>query len=103
MQPLRKKDQQVPIPAGHVWVEGDEAFHSRDSNSFGTVRSVLRWKKGREWSFFNCIVFSQVPIGLINAKVTYVLWPPSRFGPVEKKPVNKDRVKLNAFNPGRDE
>lgn len=39
--PLRKKDTVVPIPAGHVWVEGDEAFHSRDSNSFGTV-SILK-------------------------------------------------------------
>ncbi|GAN09221.1 mitochondrial inner membrane protease subunit 2 [Mucor ambiguus] len=74
--PLRKKDQTVPVPEGHVWIEGDEAFHSRDSNSFGTV-----------------------PIGLIEAKVTYVLWPPSRFGPVDKKPVDKDRVKMNAFRP----
>jgi inner membrane protease subunit 2 len=38
VQPLRKKDQEIPVPAGHVWVEGDEAFHSRDSNSFGTVK-----------------------------------------------------------------
>ncbi|KAG2207549.1 hypothetical protein INT47_004299 [Mucor saturninus] len=79
VQPLRK-DEIVPIPAGHAWVEGDEAFHSRDSNSFGTV-----------------------PIGLINAKVTYILWPPSRFGPVEKKAVNKDRVQTNVYHPGRDE
>lgn len=78
--PLRKKDTVVPIPAGHVWVEGDEAFHSRDSNSFGTV-----------------------PIGLINAKVNYILWPLSRFGRVEKRPVNMDRVKMNVFKPGRDE
>ncbi|KAI8047598.1 peptidase S24/S26A/S26B/S26C [Thamnidium elegans] len=76
VKPLRK-DEAVPIPAGHAWVEGDEAFHSRDSNAFGTV-----------------------PIGLISAKVTYILWPPSRFGPVEKKPVNKDRVQMNVFKPG---
>ncbi|KAG2203661.1 hypothetical protein INT46_004295 [Mucor plumbeus] len=74
--PLRKKDEIVSVPEGHVWIEGDEAFHSRDSNSFGTV-----------------------PIGLINAKVTYILWPPSRFGPVEKKPVDKERVKRNVFRP----
>jgi inner membrane protease subunit 2 len=37
IHPLRKKDETVPIPEGHVWIEGDEAFHSRDSNSFGTV------------------------------------------------------------------
>lgn len=98
VQPLRKKDTVVPIPAGHVWVEGDEAFHSRDSNSFGTVSLI---KTG-------CLLQSnslsfKVPIGLINAKVNYILWPLSRFGPVEKRPVNEDRVKMNVFKPGRDE
>ncbi|KAI8996890.1 peptidase S24/S26A/S26B/S26C, partial [Pilobolus umbonatus] len=58
VKPLRGKES-VKVPEGHCWVEGDEAFHSRDSNSFGTV-----------------------PIGLIRAKVSYVLWPPSRIGPV---------------------
>ncbi|KAI9487443.1 MAG: peptidase S24/S26A/S26B/S26C [Benjaminiella poitrasii] len=77
IHPLRKNNETVPVPEGHVWVEGDEAFHSRDSNSFGPV-----------------------PIALINAKVTFILWPPSRFGPVEKKPVNKDRVQTNAFRAG---
>ncbi|RCI03530.1 hypothetical protein CU098_010310 [Rhizopus stolonifer] len=76
--PLRKKDEVVHVPEGHVWVEGDEAFHSRDSNSFGTV-----------------------PIGLVNAKVSYILWPLSRFGPVEIKPVNTERVKTNVFKPGQ--
>lgn len=36
IKPLRKKDP-VAVPEGHVWVEGDEAFHSRDSNAFGPV------------------------------------------------------------------
>ncbi|KAI8331433.1 mitochondrial inner membrane protease subunit 2 [Choanephora cucurbitarum] len=72
--PLRNKNEVVRVPEGHVWIEGDEAFHSRDSNSFGTV-----------------------PINLIEAKVTRILWPLSRFGPVEVKPVNPDRVKTNVF------
>lgn len=38
--PLRK-DEAIPVPAGHAWVEGDEAFHSRDSNSFGTVKNDI--------------------------------------------------------------
>ncbi|KAI7906720.1 mitochondrial inner membrane protease subunit [Cokeromyces recurvatus] len=79
VQSLRNKNEWVSIPEGHVWVEGDEAFHSRDSNSFGPV-----------------------PIALINAKVTHILWPFSRFGPVEKKSVNKDRVQMNVFRPGVD-
>lgn len=44
-----------------------------------------------------------MPIGLINAKVTYVLYPFSRFGPVEKKPVDTDRVKMNVFQPKRED
>ncbi|KAI8882028.1 LexA/Signal peptidase [Backusella circina FSU 941] len=70
IRPLHKQNETVTVPEGHCWIEGDEAFHSRDSNSFGTV-----------------------PIGLINAKVTYILWPPSRFGPVEPKYINPDRFK----------
>ncbi len=32
--------KQQEIPAGHAWVEGDERFHSRDSNEYGPV--ILR-------------------------------------------------------------
>ncbi|KAG9299953.1 hypothetical protein G9A89_009681 [Geosiphon pyriformis] len=58
----------VYVPRGHCWVEGDENFHSKDSNTFGPV-----------------------PLGLINAKVTHILWPFSRFGrvPIITRP---DRV-----------
>lgn len=27
----------VRVPEGHIWVEGDEYFHSKDSNTFGPV------------------------------------------------------------------
>lgn len=27
----------VEVPKGHLWVEGDEGFHSRDSNDYGPV------------------------------------------------------------------
>jgi hypothetical protein len=30
-------DMEVRVPDGHVWVEGDEPFHSADSNQFGPV------------------------------------------------------------------
>jgi mitochondrial inner membrane protease subunit 2 len=26
------------VPPGHVWVEGDDGFHSIDSNTYGPVR-----------------------------------------------------------------
>ena len=30
-------ERNVVVPQNHVWVEGDEAFHSRDSNTYGPV------------------------------------------------------------------
>ncbi|KAI8069449.1 peptidase S24/S26A/S26B/S26C [Gongronella butleri] len=78
VKPLRS-DTPVQVPKGHCWVEGDEAFHSRDSNSFGTV-----------------------PIALIKAKVTRIVWPPARFGPVAKKPVS-DRVQMGRVDPADDD
>ncbi|CDH57860.1 mitochondrial inner membrane protease subunit 2 [Lichtheimia corymbifera JMRC:FSU:9682] len=69
VQPLKRGSKPINVPKGHCWVEGDEAFHSRDSNSFGTV--------------------------------TYVLFPFSRFGPVDKRPLSK-RVTVG-FISGHDE
>lgn len=50
---------EVIVPPGHVWVEGDEAFRSEDSNWFGPVSQ-----------------------GLIESKLTYILLPWRRFGPL---------------------
>jgi mitochondrial inner membrane protease subunit 2 len=30
-------ERNVVVPHNHLWVEGDEGFHSRDSNSYGPV------------------------------------------------------------------
>ncbi|GAA5922487.1 endopeptidase catalytic subunit [Sporobolomyces koalae] len=57
------------VPAGHCWIEGDEPYHSRDSNSFGPV-----------------------PLGLVTSRVDWILWPPSRFGPIPNKPGWEHRV-----------
>jgi len=48
------------VPTGHVWVEGDEQFHSRDSNRWGPVSA-----------------------GLVEARVTRIVWPLRRAGVVE--------------------
>ncbi|KAG2171407.1 hypothetical protein INT43_009068 [Umbelopsis isabellina] len=76
VRPLPQSEQKsaVHVPKGHCWVEGDESFHSRDSNFFGAV-----------------------PLGLISSKVTYILWPLSRFGKVELKP-NRDRVSVDSVD-----
>mmetsp|Transcript_31008 Transcript_31008/g.81419 ORF Transcript_31008/g.81419 Transcript_31008/m.81419 type:complete len:179 (-) Transcript_31008:361-897(-) len=49
-------DGLIKVPAGHVWVEGDNYPVSRDSTQYGPV-----------------------PIGLIEGHVTHVVWPPNRF------------------------
>lgn len=46
----------VKVPKGHCWVEGENHSQSMDSNFFGPV-----------------------PLGLIEAKVSYIIWPPRRF------------------------
>ncbi|KAG7201902.1 hypothetical protein KM043_004614 [Ampulex compressa] len=46
----------LKVPEGYAWVEGDHKEGSMDSNVFGPI-----------------------PIGLITAKVTYIVWPPKRW------------------------
>ncbi|EEB07708.1 inner membrane peptidase complex catalytic subunit 2 [Schizosaccharomyces japonicus yFS275] len=66
------------IPKGHVWIEGDEQFHSVDSNSFGPV-----------------------PTGLITGKVVWILYPFKRFGSTEIhdiKEVSSSRIKTSSHD-----
>lgn len=51
-----KSDTVLKIPEGHFWVEGDHVGHSMDSNYFGPIS-----------------------LGLITAKATAIVWPPSRW------------------------
>lgn len=46
----------IQVPQGHCWLEGDHIGHSMDSNFFGPIS-----------------------LGLITAKATYIVWPPSRW------------------------
>lgn len=54
-------DKEVVIPQGHVWVEGDESFHTEDSNHFGPV-----------------------PLALIDSKLAFIIWPWDRRGPLRR-------------------
>ncbi|KAH9899761.1 LexA/Signal peptidase [Cubamyces lactineus] len=73
-------DAEVCIPPGHAWVEGvfpvlpcdprtgnltlpegDEPFRTEDSNRFGPV-----------------------PLGLVQSRLAYILWPWNRIGPLGK-------------------
>ncbi|GBE79743.1 LexA/Signal peptidase [Sparassis latifolia] len=53
-------DTEINIPQGHAWVEGDEPFRSEDSNYFGPV-----------------------PLALIESKLSFIVWPLSRYGPIQ--------------------
>ncbi|XP_018331891.1 mitochondrial inner membrane protease subunit 2 [Agrilus planipennis] len=57
------------VPEGHCWVEGDHVGHSFDSNNFGPIS-----------------------LGLITAKASCIVWPPSRwqfiYPYLSRKPLN---------------
>ena len=69
----------VTVPPGHVWVEGDEQFHSLDSNMYGPV-----------------------PIALITAKVSHIVYPLDRAGAVSHDPRLGRRKALASKAPARD-
>ncbi|KAM5534301.1 hypothetical protein V8D89_012029 [Ganoderma adspersum] len=52
-------DAEVRVPVGCAWVEGDEPFRTEDSNRFGPV-----------------------PLGLIESRLSFILWPWERIGPL---------------------
>lgn len=58
------------VPRNHLWVEGDNEFHSIDSNTFGPVS-----------------------LGLVVGKVVLLVWPPSRWGTDLTKGGRDARVK----------
>jgi len=50
------------IPEGLCWVDGDNAARSWDSRAFGPI-----------------------PLGLVEGRVTHIIWPPSKISQVERK------------------
>lgn len=65
------------VPRNHLWVEGDNAFHSIDSNNFGPISQAL-----------------------VTGKVVAIVYPFSRFGADirkggrdARKPPEKENVK----------
>eukprot|EP00611_Tribonema_gayanum_P019472 TRINITY_DN3379_c0_g1_i2.p1 TRINITY_DN3379_c0_g1~~TRINITY_DN3379_c0_g1_i2.p1 ORF type:complete len:141 (-),score=15.45 TRINITY_DN3379_c0_g1_i2:518-916(-) len=50
------------VPRGYCWFEGDNPDNSIDSLDYGPI-----------------------PSALVEGKVTFILWPPSRFGRVESQ------------------
>eukprot|EP00752_Nemacystus_decipiens_P004268 g3899.t1 len=56
VRPRGNRHNVLRVPEGCCWVEGDNHGISEDSNQFGPI-----------------------PLALIEAKATHVLWPPSRM------------------------
>jgi inner membrane protease subunit 2 len=63
------------VPAGKYWLESDNVAIGKDSNSFGPV-----------------------PHGLIQAKVTMVVWPPSRWSKLQPTD-HSQRVLSSRYTP----
>ncbi|KAG4166727.1 hypothetical protein ERO13_A13G151400v2 [Gossypium hirsutum] len=58
LDPTRSfSSRSLVVPKGHVWIQGDNLYVSRDSRHFGPL-----------------------PYGLIEGKVFMRVWPPSSFG-----------------------
>ncbi|XP_061362306.1 mitochondrial ATP-independent inner membrane protease subunit 1a-like [Gastrolobium bilobum] len=56
------KHTTVLVPKGHVWVQGDNIYNSKDSTHFGPV-----------------------PYGHIQRRIFWRVWPLEKFGPFWKK------------------
>lgn len=60
---LVETGETIVIEEGHCWVEGDNQHSSYDSNNFG-----------------------QVPLGLIEGVVCFIVWPPNRMRRINCEP-----------------
>ncbi|CAN1230693.1 Mitochondrial inner membrane protease subunit 1 [Linum grandiflorum] len=50
------------VPRGHVWIQGDNIYNSKDSRNFGPV-----------------------PYALVEAKLFWRVWPPKDFGKIGER------------------
>lgn len=58
------------MPRGHCWVEGDEGFHSRDSNAFGPVSPIVA-----DHRRLADVDSPQIPLGLIDGRLEAIITP----------------------------
>lgn len=78
----------IKVPRGHVWVEGDAAVDiapthsSQITSNAATVAPAWVQTKSRDSR-----EFGPVPMGLITSRISYILWPPRRFGRPASRPV----------------
>ncbi|XP_011014555.1 PREDICTED: mitochondrial inner membrane protease subunit 1-like [Populus euphratica] len=59
------RTETIVVLKGHIWVEGDNIYKSKDSTNFGAVS-----------------------YGLLQGKMFWKVWPPKDFGPLGNKEQN---------------
>ena len=67
----------ITIPPNCAWVEGDA---SAQQSRFDRLHPEIKSRDSRE--------FGPVPLGLINSRIEWILWPLSRFGRPGKRPMD---------------
>ncbi|OEL33475.1 hypothetical protein BAE44_0005505 [Dichanthelium oligosanthes] len=80
---LPRSPKVTKISEGHCWVEGDNAARSWDSGAFGPVSCFFCNPTSAPLS--GLIMYKLIPLGLVEGRVTHIIWPPSKIGQVERK------------------
>ena len=92
---LSYKNRELVVPTGYCWVGGDNHRDSADSNSFGPVRHHTHPPPQPPLYFHHSPFLPQVPLGLITAKATRIVWPPGRLQRIDFSQRDADRVRAN--------
>jgi hypothetical protein len=107
-------DTEVHVPEGHIWIEGALVAQLREmpkvppelcvlpqatNVSTRTIQIVLGPFVPAPLLHVQLIlicIFAQVPCGLLDAKLAYIVWPPNRTGPLKTPPTPDARAPRDA-------
>lgn len=90
---LGYKKSNVIVPEGHCWIEGKSSYSLLDCRT--EIFEILGDHTGNSLDSNH---FGPVSLGLITAKATYIIWPPSRFQKLESK-LPKARLQSLSIKP----
>jgi mitochondrial inner membrane protease subunit 2 len=79
------KEKFVKIPAGYFWVEG-KVFFLLLHVKFKYIYKILGDHINNS---LDSNTFGPVPLGLLTAKATHIIWPPSRWRTLSSEPVRQ--------------
>ncbi|PWN88645.1 LexA/Signal peptidase [Acaromyces ingoldii] len=77
-----RKKKRVKVPPNHAWIEGDY----RPSAITATMTKMGREEDERRRRSQDSATFGPVPLGLVRARVDFILWPLARIGFVPPPP-----------------